>query len=361
MTSGLTTKAEGAFAEYRMAASLPIFRIFAVFVSAFNLLLLIPDLSNLSGQLVWSLVVMRAAYSAALLSSLCWMERFRSFFSRSIVVSLFEITALIIFLLVFRLYPKADFLIQMMGVMALILVTFVVPNIWLLSLGISVAAAAGFLIMARPSISGLTDNHFFAGFVYLAFEIVVGAAYAYSFLRFQYREFVAKTELERIYSTDPLTKIGNRVKLEEEANKWLAACEKDEQPLCLVLLDVDNLKQINDNHGHIVGDTVLYETAQILRTKLREKDVCVRWGGDEFILLLPCTSVEQARELAMDIKDAITKYEFSARLDISCSFGIAQMQRGQSLEQLIARADASMYLAKEHGKNTIEVGASISS
>jgi len=342
-------------------ASLPTYRIFAVFASVVNLLLLIPDLFNLSGHSVWLLIVLRVVYSAVILSSIAWIVRFKSFFSRSIVVSLFEITALIIFLVVFRLYPKADFLIQMLGVMAIILVTFVVPNMWLLSLGVSVAAAAGFLLQAKSSIVGLTDSHFYAGIVYLAFEITVGAIYALSFMRYQYREFVAKTELERIYSTDPLTKIGNRVKLEEEANKWFKSCEKDNEPLCLALLDVDNLKQINDSHGHIVGDTVLYETAQILRAKLRKEDVCVRWGGDEFILLLPCTSVEQARDMAIEIKDAITNYEFSARIDISCSFGIAQMQRGQSLEQLIAKADASMYLAKAHGKNTIEVGTFISS
>lgn len=342
-----------------MAASVPIFRIFAVFVSAFNLFLLIPDLINLNGQLVWLLIVVRVAYSTVVLSSLFWIVRLESFFSRAIVISLFEIVAVIIYLFVFRLYPQADFLIQMLGVMAIILITLIVPNIWLLSVGIAVIAAAAFLVQAKFSVANLTSNYFYTGIVYLAFEITVGALFALYFLRFQYREFVAKTELERIYSTDPLTKIGNRVKLEEEADKWLTYCEKDNKPLCLALLDVDNLKKINDSHGHLVGDTVLYETAQILRNKLRKKDVCVRWGGDEFILLLPNMSVDQARDLAMEIKDAITSYEFSARLKISCSFGIAQMQRGQSLEQLIAQADASMYLAKERGRNTIEVGLDI--
>ena len=355
------TMAKGTFGDYRMAASLPIFRIFAVFTSAFNLFLLIPDLINLNGQSVWPLILVRAVYSLVVLSSLFWIIRLGSFFSRAIVTSLFEFIAVIIFLFVFRLYPQADYLIQMLGVMAIILVTLIIPNIWLLSVGISVMAAAGFIIQAKLSIADLASNYLYVGMVYLAFEIVVGALFALYFLRFQYREFVAKTELERIYSTDPLTKIGNRVKLEEEADKWLASCEKDNQPLCLALLDVDNLKKINDSHGHLVGDTVLYETAQILRAKLRKKDVCVRWGGDEFILLLPNMSVDQARDLTMKIKDAITSFEFSARLAISCSFGIAQMQRGQSLEQLIAQADASMYLAKEHGKNTIEVGIGVSS
>jgi diguanylate cyclase (GGDEF)-like protein len=330
-----------------------------LFISAFNLFLLVPDLINLQGQTVWPIIVIRAVYSTALLSSLIWVGKTKDFFLRSVLVTMFEIAAILIFLFVFSLYPEPDFFIQMLGVMAIIMVTFVIPNMWLLAVGVSVVSAVAFLALARVQIVFLQSGHFFAGLVYLIFEIAVGAIFAMLFKRYQYREFVAKTELERIYSTDPLTKIGNRIKLEEEAEKWLTCCEKDNLPLCMVLMDVDNLKHINDSHGHLVGDTVLYETAQILRANLRDHDVCVRWGGDEFVLLLPCVSASAAHQLAVRIRDAVTSYEFSARIDVSCSFGITQMQRGQSLEQLIAQADKSMYRAKEKGKNTIEVSDGI--
>lgn len=359
MASLIKNKAKGAFENYRLDVTLPIYRFFAVFVSAFNLLLLIPDIVNMQGHTVWLIIIARSLYSAALLSSLLWIGRMKNFLCRSILVTLYELVALLIFLIVFQLYPHPDFFIQMLGVMAIIMLIFVIPNVWLIAVSVSAACAAAFLITASAQINALPSNHLMAGIVYLAFETAVGAIFAMLFRRYQYREFVAKTELERIYSTDPLTKIGNRVKLEEEAEKWLACCEKDNLPLCMVLMDVDNLKVINDSHGHLVGDTVLYETAQILRANLREKDVCVRWGGDEFVLLLPCVGAEQARQLAMRIRDAVTSYEFSARIDVSCSFGITQMQRGQRLEHLIAQADKSMYRAKEHGKNTIEVGAAV--
>ena len=355
----MKSKAKGAFENYRLDTTLPTYRFFAVFVSAFNLFLLIPDLANLQADSVWLVIGVRLLYSLALLGSLFWIERLKSFFSRSVLITIFELCALFIFLFVFRLYSQPDFFIQMLGVMMIILMIFVVPNVWLLGLGVSVVSAASFLVLARIRIEYLPSGHFIAGLVYLAFEIAVGAIFTMLFKKYQYREFVAKTELERIYSTDPLTKIGNRVKLEEEAGKWLTCCEKDNLPLSMVLMDVDNLKLINDSHGHLVGDTVLYEVAQILRANLRDNDVCVRWGGDEFVLLLPCMSAEQARGLAVRIRDAVTGYEFSARIDVSCSFGITQMQRGQSLEQLIAQADKSMYRAKEKGKNTIEVGGTL--
>lgn len=351
----MSDKARGAFECFRFDTTLPIFKIFAIVVSVFNLVLLIPDITNISGPIIWRLIAVRILYSTALLSSLFWVGRIKSFRLRSYTMTLFELFALLIFLYVFRLYPEADFFIQTLGVMMIIMVIFMIPNMIILTISLTVLSTALFLVQAKMQISTLTTNYFYAVMVYLIFEICVGSAFMMLFRRYQYREFVAKTELERIYSTDPLTKIGNRVKLEEESNKWMAICEKDNLPLSLVLLDVDKLKHINDNHGHLVGDTVLYETAQILRSNLRENDVCVRWGGDEFILLLPCLSVEKAYELAVRVRDAITAYEFSARIEISCSFGITQMQKGQSLDQLIAQADASMYLAKEHGKNAIEV------
>ncbi len=359
MASLIKNKAKGTFENYRLDVTLPIYRFFAVFISVFNLFLLIPDLINLQTESAWLVIAARSLYSAALLSTLFWIGRVRTFFARSVFVTFYELLALVIFLFVFWYYPRPDFFIQMLGVMAIIMVIFMVPNFWLLGVGVAALSAAGFLIFAGIKMASLPSNHLLAGIVYLAFEVAVGAIFAMLFRRYQYREFVAKTELERIYSTDPLTKIGNRVKLEEEAEKWLASCEKDNLPLSMVLMDVDNLKLINDSHGHLVGDTVLYEVAQILRAHLRDNDVCVRWGGDEFVLLLPCMSAEQAHSVAMRIRDAVTSYEFSARIDVSCSFGITQMQRGQSLEQLIAQADKSMYRAKENGRNTIEVSGTL--
>lgn len=355
----LKGKAVAAFEEYRLTSSLPVVRALSIITALFNLLLLIPDLVNLGGITVWPLILFRVLYSLSLFSFVFWCGKLKKSTVRSMTISMFEIAAIIVFLYVFQLYPAQDFLIQLLGVMTIVIVVFLVPNSWINMIAVSLIAAAGFLTHSALSISVIGLSQFAAGAVYLILEIVVCATFSMYLLRTQYREYVAKTELERIYATDPLTKIGNRIRLEEEAQKWLTCCQKDNLPLCLVLLDVDNLKQINDMHGHIVGDTVLYETAQILRAKLRPNDVCVRWGGDEFILLLPCADSQEAKELANDIKNAISEYEFSARIDISCSFGIALMQSGQSLQQLIAQADASMYLAKEHGKNTIEISTAV--
>lgn len=355
MTALTGYKARGAFESYRLETASPLYRFFAVLAAAFNLFLLIPDIVNLGGQAVAPLVAVRGLYSAALLWTFVLTKKRKSFSRWSALATVFELAALLVFLYVFTLYPAPDFFIQLLGVMAIILMVYIVPNKWPACVCVSAVCAGSFLALAGASLPAVSLRDLLVGSAYLVFEIVVGAVFALLFLRYQYREFVTKTELERIYATDPLTQIGNRVMLGEAAQKWLARCEREGLPLCMVLMDVDNLKRINDGHGHIVGDTVLFETAQILRAYLGDDDVCVRWGGDEFVLLLPGTGAEQARQLTALIRDAVAAHEYSARLTVSCSFGIAQLRDGQSVEELIAQADRSMYAAKARGKNNIEV------
>lgn len=358
MTALTVCKARGAFESRRLETASPLYRIFAVFTAAFNLFLLIPDIVNLGGQAAAPLIAVRGLYSAALLCTFVLIKKRKSFSCWAALVTVFELAALLVFLYVFTLYPEPDFFIQLLGVMAIILMAYTVPNKWPGCVCVSAVSAGSFLVMASVRLPALSIRDLLVGSVYLAFEIVAGAIFTLLFLRHQYREFVIRMELERIYATDPLTQIGNRVLLGEAAQKWLARCEREGLPLCMVLMDVDNLKQINDSHGHIVGDTVLFETAQILRACLGDDGACVRWGGDEFVLLLPGTGAEQARQLAGRIRDAVAAHEYSARLAVSCSFGIAQLRSGQSVEELIAQADLSMYAAKARGKNNIEVAGS---
>ena len=189
----------------------------------------------------------------------------------------------------------------------------------------------------------------------MAAAITLCAVFAYYFHRYQYGEYVAKSELQNIYSTDRLTKVGNRIKLEEEADRWMEFCSRHNLELSLVLIDIDNLKQINDEYGHLIGDHVLFDTAQVMCAQLRKNDVCARWGGDEFVLLLPYTGVEKARALSERIRKTVSEHLFRTHIKITCSFGIAGIKKGCSLEQLIEQADHTMYLAKKEGKNSVMI------
>ena len=341
------------FDSYRLTVSRPVIKLFIMIASLFNLLLLIPDLINLSGQQAVLVIVVRAVLAVMLAAALLLQKRIRSFLAMSVVVTLLEVIAIAQFLIVFKLYASPDFLIQILGMMILIIVVFLVPNKLLLMLITTVVGSALFLVFA--SMISIQPAQIIAGGVYLAGAITLCMAFAIYLRGYQRRECIARAQLEYISATDPLTQMGNRNMLEDEGQKWVESLSEKRRPLSLVLMDVDNLKQINDTHGHVVGDGVLQMIAQITRKHLCNHDICVRWGGDEFVLLLPHADPQQARKLMEQIRQAIYGHDFGVDFKPTCCYGIVQQMPGQSLDALIAQADASMYAAKSSGKDVIVV------
>jgi diguanylate cyclase (GGDEF)-like protein len=158
---------------------------------------------------------------------------------------------------------------------------------------------------------------------------------------------------------DPLTGLYNRRYLEAFMDKQLAIAERNKQPLSIIMLDVDNFKDFNDTYGHESGDSVLRGISSIIMKNIRSSDIGVRYGGEEFIIVLSNTDSMTAFEIAERIRTVIeTNYIGIAsgkKKNITASFGIATYDTGNagSLDELIARADAAMYEAKREGKNRI--------
>ncbi|MGE5495066.1 MAG: diguanylate cyclase [Burkholderiales bacterium] len=347
-----------AFHDYLLLTSLNLIKGIALLIGFLHIFLIIPDFINLTDTVARVLMlVLRIAFALAAGLLFIYANRIRTFRKLAMVLTIYEIAAVFIFFFVLALYPDPDFIIQLLGVFIIIIAVFLIPNIWSYMLSLSIVIAAGFLIYSYIRLgvgsARLSASLFVAASTYLAIEIALCAIFAYYFNKYKRGEFAARAELQRIYDTDPLTKIGNRVKLENEAQKWIAYCTRHGLEISLMLIDVDNLKLINDEYGHLLGDTVLYEIADIMRAQLRQSDVCIRWGGDEFILLLPHTGIEEAKTLAERIRSSIQKHKFSNGVAVSCSFGIASMRENMSLAELIHRADRSMYQAKKKGKDNI--------
>lgn len=343
------------FFDYQMSVSLNFIRLVICILGLFNLVLLFVDFFNIddvSAKLVASML--RIVFILLIVVLIVFIKRIKSFKVMSYIITAYELAAVIVFLFVYSLYDSPDFLIQLMGVMIIIIAIFLIPNQWINMLILSVAVAFG-LFAYTYIMMEVNGVQFVAGMIYVAVEILLCGVFAYYFKRYQQGEYIVKTELLRIYSTDPLTKVGNRIKLQEEAEKWIEFCSRHNLDLSLVVADIDNMKTINDKHGHLVGDVILYETAQIMSDALRKNDVCVRWGGDEFILLLPYTNVEQANKLCDRIQNMILVHEIYLNYNITCSFGISSMKKGDRLSRLIEQADESMYNAKKLGKNCIEI------
>lgn len=159
---------------------------------------------------------------------------------------------------------------------------------------------------------------------------------------------------EKLASRDSLTDLYNRRSFLDIARSLWSAARRSGRPLSLILLDIDHFKKINDGHGHGVGDVALVETAKVLTDALRQGDIVSRWGGEEFLLMLPDTSLEAAVTLAERLRHAIADIRVDANgteLLFTASFGVAQQTRQESLDHLITETDNCLYRSKRQGRN----------
>jgi diguanylate cyclase (GGDEF)-like protein len=166
----------------------------------------------------------------------------------------------------------------------------------------------------------------------------------------------ARHAAEYLARIDPLTRLMNRRALTEQAERLRAAALRHRRPLSLVLFDLDHFKFINDIHGHAVGDEVLRETAALLQQFCRRDDLAARWGGEEFILVLPDTDIHAAITLAERLREQLQQRSLwagDAAIELRASFGVAALRDQESVDALIADADALLYRAKLGGRNRI--------
>ncbi len=156
---------------------------------------------------------------------------------------------------------------------------------------------------------------------------------------------------------DGLTEIFNKRKYEEEVEREVARASRYSRPLTMILLDIDHFKVVNDTYGHLCGDYVLKQVAERVRTSLRQEQIFARVGGEEFVVLCPETSIENARRLAEKLRDRIACEPVvyaGFQVPVTCSFGVAQL--GRSMRDgtaLYEAADRAMYDAKQGGRNMV--------
>jgi len=165
-------------------------------------------------------------------------------------------------------------------------------------------------------------------------------------------------ELRRLATTDPLTGVNNRRRYGEISERELTRCKRYKHPLCVLMLDADHFKAVNDTYGHDAGDRVLQALARACVAELRDVDVLGRYGGEEFTVTLPDTPLETALEAAERLRIALSKTK--VKLDdgqeilFTVSIGASNLNDDESLVDLLNRADAALYAAKEGGRNRVE-------
>lgn len=163
----------------------------------------------------------------------------------------------------------------------------------------------------------------------------------------------AHRQLAQLAITDKLTGAVNRRGLDEAFKSAIPLADPDSRPLAVILADIDKFKSVNDSRGHLVGDILLREFTSILRRAARATDTVGRWGGEEFLILCPQTTLEQALRLAEHLRASVQAHVFAEIGSKTSSFGVAVLRKGETADDLVKRADEALYQAKEGGRNRV--------
>ncbi|NVK23553.1 MAG: GGDEF domain-containing protein [Gammaproteobacteria bacterium] len=168
------------------------------------------------------------------------------------------------------------------------------------------------------------------------------------------RNGLAFWQLHQMAMKDPLTGIGNRAMFDDTMARQIQHAVRFEESFVLMLLDLDNFKQVNDNHGHLVGDDILTRFVNISNDCLRGTDQMFRFGGDEFAIILEKENLETAKMVAARINRAVNKDHMLTKYGVSVSIGCAASNESEAPTDLFAKADKALYAAKDAGKNCMK-------
>lgn len=169
---------------------------------------------------------------------------------------------------------------------------------------------------------------------------------------------ILNKKLKKLYLTDKLTGLYNRFKIDKELSSQKDNIDRKDSYSCgLILIDIDYFKSINDTLGHLVGDCILKDISKLLKNNLRKTDIIGRWGGEEFLIILPFTSKDIAKKVAENLRVLIGENNFSYKMNrkITISIGVTEFSKSKSVEDTLLLVDNLLYKAKENGRNRVEV------
>ena len=160
--------------------------------------------------------------------------------------------------------------------------------------------------------------------------------------------------ISKIACFDRLTSVYNRYMFEEFLQKELNRARRYGRPMSLIMVDVDYFKQINDDFGHKTGDSVLAQVAATLKRHVRDSDIVARWGGEEFVIILPDMTKKNALVLADKLRETIAGCAYGNGITLTCSFGVTAFREGDTVDTVFNRIDKALYRAKEFERNNVQ-------
>ena len=186
----------------------------------------------------------------------------------------------------------------------------------------------------------------------LAATLLTNTLFAYAFSLTAKRQ---TSELSQLAAVDPLTSTGNRRAQNAKLDSVSAFFHRTRCPCSILILDIDHFKQVNDVHGHVVGDSILVELADLISANTRASDTLYRYGGEEFIVVAENTQAVVASVLAEKLRERIASHTFVSNIEITISVGVAELHRGEGRKGWVDRADQALFSAKHAGRNRVSL------
>lgn len=319
-----------------------------------NMLFIIPDYFLIKNSRIF-LTILAIRTMVLLLTFILFIliKKVKNYTNFAYGITISEILIVISFLVIFGQYELPNFLIQAFGVMIIILGIFLIPNKCINSLIASLIISITFFILSAYYIKEIKFAEYSAGIVYILIVLFLSSIASFLNSYYNRKQYAYSRELLTLSTTDPHTGIYNRVKFNEELEKWLDYSKRYRTHFSVIIFDFDNFKNVNDTFGHLIGDKVIVETVNIIKDSIRQTDVFARWGGEEFVLLFPNTNRQQALELIERLRILISDNIFEKAGNVTCSFGLAMFEESDNGDTLLNRADELLYVAKREGKNRV--------
>ncbi len=269
------------------------------------------------------------------------------------LISVVEFVMIFIYFNIMNHFVSQEFLISVLNLIVLISVIFIIPNMFINKIVVVAVVFIGFFVFTDPTLSNMETGLYSIAIIYSFLIILMMGIVHYRVNYFDRVKFINEKELIILSETDSLTKIYNRAKFDNELIKWIRLKERYNNPIAIILMDFDHFKEVNDQHGHLKGDKVLVETARLVENLIRETDIFARWGGEEFILLLPEADRTKAIKIAERIRETICTFDYGLERSITCSFGVTEVFDNDNIYSVFDRVDDLLYTAKEKGRNIV--------
>src|SRR6056297_3945120 len=345
--------AEKEYSLYYTEKTIPTTKRIIIILAAMNFLFIVPDYFALANTelFVWVLFD-RCIFFVGFLIFHHWFNHRENYADYFKGLTLMEIFAVSAFLHIYWIYQPVNFSIQTMGLFLTMVVLVTIHNRWIYVLIVNIYTITGFLAITmigekEPDVS-------------IVLAVAIYGVLMASFLLFRdyeinvykRRQYESRMALKKVSITDSLTGALNRGAFENELEKALERWQRHGSIFSIVMLDVDDFKTVNDIHGHMEGDLVLEKLSELIMEQTRKIDVFARWGGEEFVMILPETDTDTTLKFVERIRIKIKENSFG-KSNITCSFGVTQIRENDTGESIFLRMDNYLYLCKRRGKDMV--------